>query len=145
MHGEQAPDLDLVRNFTQFDLHALAVGELDAEAFAVLHIILRDLHAALGEAEPAHAMRQARGAKPHLRHLQPVADAHEDIFVGDFEAVESQLAHTAMLFRPERSDPPHDAPARLVLMKEKRREPAPLIVRGARDENEMRRLGRAPR
>ena len=44
----------------------------------------------------------------------------------------------AVLFRPEDRDAPHDAPAGLVLVEEKRCEPAPLVVRGARDEDEVR-------
>ena len=99
MHGEEAADLDLVRDLAELDLHALAVGELDAETFAVLHIGLRDLHAALGEPEPAHAMRQPRRAEPDLRHLQAVADAHQDVVLGDFEPVETQLAGAAVFLR----------------------------------------------
>ena len=35
VHGEQPADLDLLRDFAQFDLHAFAVAKLDAETFAV--------------------------------------------------------------------------------------------------------------
>ena len=99
VHGEQAPDLDLLRHLAELDLHAFAVGELDAEAFAVVDVVLRDLHAALGLPEPAHAMRQPRRAEPDLRDLQAVADAEQHVVVGDFEAVEFELAMAAVLLR----------------------------------------------
>ena len=41
----------LWRDLAELDLHALAVGELDAEALAPVDVLLRDLHAALGPAE----------------------------------------------------------------------------------------------
>ena len=35
LHGEESPDLNLLRHLAELDLDAFAVGELDAEAFAV--------------------------------------------------------------------------------------------------------------
>ena len=107
----------------------MKLGELHAEALAAVHVLLRDLHAAFRPAEPAHAMRQARRAEPHLHHLQAVADAAKDVVLVDLEAVELELAMTAVLLRTHDVDAAHDAPAGLILVKEKRRKPAPLIVR----------------
>ena len=73
-------------------------------------------------------------------HFEPVADAEQHVLVGDFEAVEFELAMPAMLFRPHDLDAAHDAPAGLVAVIEKGGEPAALVVGGARDDDEMRRF-----
>ncbi len=65
-------------DLAELDLHALAVGKLDAEAFAVGDIGLRDLQAALGKAEPTHAMGKPRGhSRLEIRqqHYQMTGDA----------------------------------------------------------------------
>ena len=87
-------------------------------------------------------MREPRRAEPDLRHLQAVADIHQHVLVRDFEPVELELAMAAVLLRSHDPDAAHDAPARLVLVKEERGEPVPLVVGRARDEDEMRRLRR---
>ncbi len=101
------------------------------------------IDAALGEAEPAHAMGEPRRAEPDLRDLETVADAGEHVLVADFEPVEFQLAMAAVLLRSHDRNAPHDAPARLIAVIEKRGEAAARIVRGARDDDEMRRFGGA--
>ena len=103
-------------------------------------VVLRDLHAALGLPEPAHAMRQPRRAKPDLRAFEAVADTEQDIFVSDLKAVEFEFAMPAMFLRPHDVDAADDAPARLVAVIEKGGEPAALVVGSARDDDEMRRL-----
>ena len=35
VHGEEPPDLDRMRDLAELDLHALAVGEADAEAHSL--------------------------------------------------------------------------------------------------------------
>ena len=35
MHGEQPADLNLLRYFTQLDLHAFPIAQLHAETFAL--------------------------------------------------------------------------------------------------------------
>src|SRR5262249_28950194 len=143
VHGEQAPDLDLVRHLAELDLHALAVGEPDAETFAPRHVVLRDLHAALRPAEPAHAVGQARRAEPDLRHPQPVADTEQHVIVGNLQPVEFELAVAAVLLRTHDPDAPHDAPAGLIAVIEERGEPAPLVLGRARHDDEMLRRGGA--
>src|SRR5262245_49253526 len=116
MHGEKPPDLNLVRHLAELDLHALAVGELDAESLAAVHVVLGDLHAALGKPEPAHAMGEPRRTEAYLRDLQPVADAHQHVLVRHFEPLEGEFAMAAVLLRPHDRDAPQDAPAGLVAM-----------------------------
>ena len=58
---------------------------------------------------------------------------------GNFEPVEFEFAHPAMLFRPHDPDAPHDAPARIVLVIEKGGKTAARIIGCARHENEMAR------
>ena len=41
--GVRTLQVNLLRDFAQFDLHTFAVAELDAEAFAAADIFLRDL------------------------------------------------------------------------------------------------------
>src|SRR5277367_3220645 len=77
-------------------------------------------------------------AEPDLRDLEPVADAEQDIVVGDFEAVEFELAMAAVLFRTHDADAAHDAPARLIAMIKKRSQPAARVLGRARDDDEMR-------
>ena len=100
MHHQQAADLDLLRHLAELDLHALAVGEPDAEALALLDIGLRDLHAALGEAEPAHAMRQPRRSEPDLRRAQTVAD-----LISTFSAGTSSPSNSSSQWPPCSSGP----------------------------------------
>ena len=80
----------LVRDVAEHELHALAIGELDAETLALGDIGLRDLAAALGEAEPAHAVREPRRPEPDLRDVQAVADADQHVLFGHFEALEAR-------------------------------------------------------
>ena len=68
------------------------------------------------------------GAEPDLRDFQPVADAEENVFVGDFKAVEFELAMPAVLLRTHDADAADDAPTRLVAVIEKRGQPAALVV-----------------
>src|SRR5262249_41408091 len=137
VHGEQPPDLDLVRHLTELDLHALAVGEPDAEPLAPRHVSLGDLDAALGPAEPAHAVGEPRRPQPDLGDAEPVADLEQHVLVRHFEAVELELAVAAVLLRPHDPDAPHDAPAGLIAVVEKGREPVTLVVRRARHEDEV--------
>ena len=69
---------------------------------------------------------------------QAVAFVHQHVLGRDFQTVEFELAMAAVLLRPHDRDAPHDAPARLVLVIEERGQPAARIVRGARDQDEMR-------
>src|SRR3569833_2944034 len=126
-----------MRDLAERDLHALPVGELDADALAALDIVLRDLHAALGDAAPAHAVREPRGAEPDLRRFKPVALAHQHALERNFQAVEFQLAMAAVLLRPHDRDAALDAPTGLVLVEQESGETAARIVRGARHQDEM--------
>src|SRR6185312_8293836 len=105
--------LDAVGDITELDLHALAVGELDAEAFALVDVCLRDLAAALGEAEPAHAVGEPGGAEPDLGDAEPIADLHQYVLVRNLQPVENQLAVAAVLLRTHDRDAPHEFPAGL--------------------------------
>src|SRR6516165_5433250 len=143
MHGQQPPDLNALGDLAELDLHTFAVGELDAEPFSSVDVILRDLQAALGPPEPTHAVSQPRRAEPDLGHFQSITDAEQHIFVVDFEAVEFKLAMAAVFLRPHDRDASYDAPARLIAVIKKRGQPAAPIVRGSYDDDEMRRLARA--
>ena len=83
-------------------------------------------------------MREPRRAEPDLRGAQAVALVHQHVFARHFEAVEFELAMAAVLLRPHDRDAAHDAPAGLVLVKEKRGEAVARIVGGARDQDEVR-------
>src|SRR6516164_3345620 len=71
MHGQQPPDLNALGDLAELDLHTFAVGELDAEPFSSVDVILRDLQAALGPPEPTHAVRQPRRAEPDWVTFNP--------------------------------------------------------------------------
>src|SRR4029077_1166114 len=133
-HGEQPADLDLLRHLAKLDLYALTVTKLDAEPLAVRNVGLRDLHAALGETEPAHAVRQPRRTEPDLRDLQSIAFLQQNIFCRDFQSVEFEFTMAAVLVRPHDGNTPQDAPARLVLVKQERGQPRRLssLVRATR-------------
>src|SRR3984893_1899741 len=137
VHDKKAPDLDPLRHLAKLDLHAFALGKLDAEAFALAHIALCNLHAALGEAEPAHAMREACQPETYLGSPQAVAHLHQHVLVRDLEPFEHQLAVPAVLLRSHDGNAAQDAPAGLVAMKKKGGEAAPRVIGGARDQNEM--------
>ena len=66
-------------------------------------------------------MREPRRPEPDLGDAQAVAEAHQHVLVGDFEALEDELAVPAVLLRAHDRDAPHDVPARLVAVIEERR------------------------
>ncbi len=133
----------MLRDFAKLDLHTFAIGELDAEPLALVDVILRDFEAALGEAEPSHAMGEARRTQSDLRDFQSVADLHQYVLVGDFQPIEFKFAMPTVLLRSHDRNAAQDAPAGLVLVIKKRGQPAASIVRGACDQNEVRRPIRA--
>src|SRR5262249_8637114 len=114
-----------------------------AEAFASVDVILRNLQATLGPAQPAHAMGQPRRSEPDLSDFQSIADAEQHIVIADFKAVEFELAVAAVLLGPHDRDTPDYAPARLIAVVEKRRQAAALVVGGSGDDDEMRSFGGA--
>src|SRR5262249_29178469 len=128
VHHQQPSDLDAVRDVAELDLHALAVGEPDAETLALVDISLRDLAAALGEPEPAHAMGEPRRPEPDLGDAQSIADVHQHVLVGYFEAIENELAVAAMLLGAHDRNAPHDLEAGLAAMKQETGEAAPRIL-----------------
>src|SRR5688572_15141876 len=96
------------------------------------------LQAPLRKTEPSHAMGEARRSKPHLGDLQAVAFIEQPLLNRNFEPFEGEFADTAMLFRSERLDAPHDPPSGVAAMKKKPRQAAPGIIRCARHQDEMR-------
>ena len=84
-------------------------------------------------------MRQPRRAEADLRRLQPVADLHQHVLVGDLQPVEFQLAMPAMLLRAHDRDAAHDAPARLVGVEQEGGQAVARVVGGARDQDEVLR------
>ena len=137
MHHQQPPDLDLMRDLAEVDLHALAVGEPHSKAFALSDVGLRDLHRALGQPEPAHAVGEPRGPEPDLGDPQSVADLHQHVLVGHFEPLEDQFAVSAVLLRPHDGNAAQDAPARLVTVIEEGGEATPRVLRRARHQDEV--------
>ena len=99
-------------------------------ALALRDVVGGDVERAPREAEPAHAVREARGAEPDLRDLEAVAHVHQPVLVGDLEPVELELAMPAVLLRAHDRDAPHDAPARLVAVEQERGEAFARIVGG---------------
>src|SRR5215470_11437736 len=97
-----------MRDVAELDLHAFAIGEPDAETFALVHIGLRDLAAALGEPRPAHAMGKPRRSEPDLGDAQAIAQLHQHMLVGHLEALEHKLTMSAVLLRSHDRNPPHD-------------------------------------
>jgi hypothetical protein len=137
VHGEQPPDVDPFGRVAQHHAHRFARPQRLAEGLALGHIGAGDLHAALGEAEPAHAVGEAGRAKPDLGDLEPVALLQQAVLERDLEPVELEFAYAAMLVRPHVGDAPDDAPVRIVLAVEEGREAAPRVVGGARHEDEV--------
>src|SRR6185437_12538197 len=118
-------------------LHRFALGEAPALRVPLAHVIAGHVERAPRESQPAHAVREARGAEPDLRDLQPVAHTHQAVLVGYLEAVELELAMPAVLLGPQDRDAAYDAPARLRGVEEERGEPLARIVRRLRDEDEV--------
>ena len=87
-------------------------------------------------------MGQPRRTEPDLSDAQAIADLHQHVLVRDFETFEQKLAVAAMLFRPHDGNAAEDLPAGLVAVKQERGEPAPGIVRRARNQDEMLRNAR---
>src|SRR5262245_18960618 len=125
-----------MRHLAEVDLHAFAVSESYPEPLAMGDISLCNLHAALGEAEPAHAVGESRGAEPDLGDAQSIADLHQHVLVRHFESFEEKLAVAAVLLRPHDRNAAQDAPARLVAVIEEGGEPAPRGVRWAAGADE---------
>ena len=98
-----------------------------------------DVERAPREPQPAHAVREPRGAEADLRDLEPVADVHQPVLVGDLEPVELELAVPAVLLRAHDRNAPHDAPAGLVAVEHERGEALARIVGGLREQDEMLR------
>ena len=142
LHHQQSPDRDIMCCLAKFQLDRLTINQPHAEAFAVFGIVRRNRHATLRQTEPAHAMRQTGRAKPDLRHLEAVAHLHQYVVVRNFEPVKGNLAVPAMFFRSHDRNTPHNVPARLIPIKQKRRQPFSRIVGCAGDQNEMLRFRR---
>ena len=66
-----------------------------AERLALARSVERDVVRAAGEAEPAHAVRQARGSEPDLGVAVAFADLTEHGVVADPAVLEYDLAVSA--------------------------------------------------
>src|SRR3546814_1315952 len=95
---------------------AFVVGQFHTERLPLRHVAAGDFESAFGQAQPAHAVRQAGRAQADLGQLQAVADFHQAIFIGNAQAVETQLAMPAMFFRTHDGDAAYDFPTRIVLV-----------------------------
>src|SRR3974390_1844407 len=127
-----------MRDVAKPDLDVLALGKPNTEGLALTNVFLRNLHGGLGEPKPAHAVREPRRPEPYLRHPQAVADIEQDVLFRNLQPVIFDLAVTAVLVRPHDRDAAHDVPTGLVLVIEEGSEALARIVRGARDQDEMR-------
>src|SRR5688572_15194683 len=85
-------------------------------------------------------MSEAGRTEADLRQLQPVADLHEPVAVRDAQALEEQFAMSPVLLRPHDRDAAQDAPAWIVAVEQEGGETLALVIRGPRDQDEMRRL-----
>src|SRR6202012_3945900 len=90
----------------------------------------------LRHAEPPHAMGEPGGTKANLHSLHALAFAHQPVLIGNFQAIENQLAMTAMLFRAHDGNAPLDMPAGLLAVEEKSRQATARIIRGAGEQDE---------
>ena len=113
LFGQQA-GVDVHRRLAHERLHALLVGEPGAERLALGDVGRGDLQGPLRHPQPAHAVREPRGAQANLRHLEAVADFEQAVLVRNLQPLEDQLAVAAMLLGPHDRNAPRDAPARLV-------------------------------
>src|SRR5207237_9664389 len=87
MHGQEAADLNTLRDLAELNLHAFTVRKLDAETFAFGDVVLSNLHATLGKPEPPHAVRQSRRTEPDLWHFESIAHTEQHFFLGDLQAI----------------------------------------------------------
>ena len=90
---------------------AVISHKADAKGLAFAHVVECRVVRTARLAQPAHAMGEARRAEPDLRHLQPLADAEQDVLGRNFKPVELQLTMADVLLRPHNGDAPRDAPA----------------------------------
>src|SRR5262249_61672564 len=108
---QRPPALDLPRTPAEFAVPALAVREPHPEPFAMIDVGLRDLHRTFGEPEPPHAVGESRRTEPDLGDPQSIADLHQHVLIGHFQALEYKLAAAAVLLRPHDRNAPQNAPA----------------------------------
>src|SRR3982751_2769882 len=88
-------------------------------------------------------MRKTRRTQAYLCVLQTITDIHQPVLVGNFEPVELELAMSAVLFGTHDWNAPHDAPARLVAVEQKRSESFARVAGRLRQQNEMLSTPRA--
>ena len=86
-------------------------------------------------------MRQSGQTQPDLGYLQPLANPHQDAVIIQRQSIENQLTMAAVFFRPHDADPPVDMPARLITVKQERRQTAANIITGFGQEGKMLGLG----
>jgi len=129
--------VDVLGGITQHPLHALVLRQRLAETHALRDIATGFFQAALGKPQPAHAVREARGAEADLRHLEAVADFQQAALVRNFQAVEHDLAMPAVLFRPHDGNAALNAPARLRGIEQEGGQALALVIGGARNQDEM--------
>src|SRR3990167_4034474 len=91
MHHQKPPVRDLGGDLAEPDLHRFAGSEANPETLANRDVVSGNFEAALGEPQPAHAVGETRRTEPDLGDAEAVADLHQAVRVGDFEAVEFEL------------------------------------------------------
>src|SRR5262249_57908958 len=84
-----------------------------------------------------HAVEVSAGMEPAVGDPQSIAVLHQHVRIGHVQSLEYKLAVAAVHLLPHDRNAAQNAPAWLVAMIEKGGEPAPLILRRARDEDEM--------
>ncbi|CAI8213102.1 MAG: Uncharacterised protein [SAR116 cluster bacterium] len=132
MHDQKPANLNIMCQLAHLDLHGFAIRQPDAKTLAPLDIFSSNFHRPLGEAQPAHTVRQARRAKADLCDLQSVPFFHQPVIRIDFQPVKADLAMPAMLFRTHDRNTAFNVPPRLVFVEQKGRKAFSRIVRGAR-------------
>ncbi|MNK62037.1 hypothetical protein D3C87_812050 [compost metagenome] len=108
MPDGQARDVQVHVVVGQHEAHALVLHQRMAEGLAAAGVVGGELvHAARG-AEPAHAVREARGRQPHLRVAKALADGAQHVGGRHAQAVEAHHAVAAGEAAVECVDLPFD-------------------------------------
>src|SRR5436190_23374738 len=83
-------------------------------------------------------MRQPGRSQPHLGDPKPIALLKQPVLRWDLQPIEFKFAVAADFLGAHDWNAPDNAPARLILVIEKRRKAAARIVRSPRHQDEMR-------
>ncbi len=116
VHEHQAGDVELARAIRQHPLDALALRKRLAEGRAFDDVLGGHVECALGHCDVVHPVPEPAVGEPVLAHIEALALAAEQVFVGDDEVLDLDLRVAATEHMPERTLDRHrrDVPDDLV-------------------------------